>query len=64
VQAQRSRAFRRAKVKVKYTKVAKKSSNENSCGPFGPGSDIASKSGFFADFEQNGELKRFLRCNA
>jgi hypothetical protein len=31
----------------------------------GPGSDITSKRAFFVSlFESNGELKRFLRCNA
>jgi hypothetical protein len=40
-------------------------SNENLCGPVGPRSDITSKSGFFVSlFESNGELRRFLRCNA
>jgi hypothetical protein len=29
-------------------------------GPVAPGSDITSKSGFFASFEHNAELKRFL----
>jgi hypothetical protein len=33
-------------------------------GPVGTSSDIASKRGFFAIFECNGELKRFLRCRS